>query len=864
MRRKGAILAGWLLLATLLATSGAVRAEVKVRAWVDREHVTVGQSVSLQVEARGAQNVGAPDLGTVTGLVVQYIGPSTQVSIVNGSMSASITHRFAVTPSAAGRFAIGPIRVTHEGTTYDAGTVRFEVRPVGGGGGGGPGAAPAPDAGAVQEQSPAGRQLRLTTTVPKAKVYVHERLPLTVQLWVGNVRISDLQYPTVAGDGFGIEPFPEPAQRNERTAEGVFQVLEFNTVLTPHRSGTLTIGPAQMQMSMMTGRGNDFFGAFFRSGRRPVDLRSELAALEVMPLPDAGRPAGFSGAVGRFDFQVHAAPLEVAEGDPVTLTMTVRGEGNLDGLDAPGLAGSDVLRVYPSQQTDAAADAAASTGGTVQKTFEQVVIPQRDGAFALPGVTFSYFDPAIGDYRSSTSPQVTLTVRPSANQPSAPHVVGAAPLAAPAEEKLGRDIVFIKAEPGRLHARGARLYRSAAFWALIPLPLLAWAAVIVWDRRRQRLHGDAGYARFTRAGRAARKTLADAETALRAGDQRAFYDQIATAVGDYLAAKLALPPGAVGADAVAAALGARRLDPAVIAEVRDLLTTCERVRYAPDLGAADGDSERTLARALAIVRTFERERRLAPPAAAVLALAALAALAAGVAGAAESEHPSAIFFRAGELYGAERYADAAAAYERVLAQGVESGNLYFNLGNAYFKQGDVGRAVLGYERARLLLPRDPDVAANLAYARTLSDEDAEVPLWARLLFPLAPRLTADELLTGAAIAYTTLMLLLIAARLTARGPRPLRAATIAAGVVLAVFVTSGAYRFATVELPARAVVVAPDRVAVRFEPATSGTEHFTAKPGRVLRVLDERDDWAQVARSDGKRGWVERSALAPL
>ena len=81
---------------------------------------------------------------------------------------------------------------------------------------------------------------------------------------------------------------------------------------------------------------------------------------------------------------------------------------------------------------------------------------------------------------------------------------------------------------------------------------------------------------------------------------------------------------------------------------------------------------------------------------------------------------------------------------------------------------------------------------------------------------------------------------------------------------LALVVPAAVYRLATVDVPAYAVVVAPAEVAVRFEPATTGTTHFQAKPGTVLRVVAEREGWAQVARRDGRRGWVETSAVARL
>src|SRR5581483_5421295 len=412
-----------------------------------------------------------------------------------------------------------------------------------------------------------GDQLRLVLSAPKTEVYLHERLPVELKLLVGNVRVSDLQYPTVTGDGFGIDKFPEPEQRREQTPEGVFQIVDFRTVLTPLRSGTLTVGPASMGMSLVVrSRSRDpFFGSLFGDTARPTQLQSAPLTLTVLPLPDANRPADFSGAVGRFEFDVKAAPLEVTAGDPVTLTSTIRGEGNLDGVAAPSAAAADGLRVYPTQP---------AAPGSGEHVFEQVVIPERPGTTTLPTLRFSYFDPGARAYRTIERAGIAVTVRPAAAARATPEIVGRAAPERP--EHLGRDIVGIKDEPGTFSAIGARRYRSAAFWAVQPIPLVLWAAVALWDRRRRRLTGDVRYARFTRAGRAARQRLGEARSLLRTGDRAAFYDALAGALGEYLAAKLDLPPGRVTADSVGERLRAAGVPVAMAADLETLFATCEQ------------------------------------------------------------------------------------------------------------------------------------------------------------------------------------------------------------------------------------------------------------------------------------------------
>jgi tetratricopeptide (TPR) repeat protein len=555
------------------------------------------------------------------------------------------------------------------------------------------------------------------------------------------------------------------------------------------------------------------------------------------------------GAVGRFEMEVKAAPLELGVGDPVTVTTTIRGTGDLASVPPPTIAGSDALRVYPVQQSGQPAAG--------ERVFEQVVIPRRAGTVTLPETRFSYFDPDARAYRTITPSPTALAVRESAGSQTASQVVGTAVPRTPAET-LGRDLVSIKDDPGTLRPIGARRHRSGLFWALQALPLAAWIVAVIYDRRRRRLTGDVRYARFTRAGRAARHAIAGARQQLSAGDHGAFYDALARAVTEYLAAKLDLPPGGVAADTVGDRLRRHGVAPRVARELEEFFATCERARFAPTADAS-GDMQRTLDRADAIVRALERERRLARSVAAACLIVAVAARAWAAA-----ESPNTIFFRANGLYAEERYGEAAARYEQILADGLASGNLYFNLGNAYFKAGDLGRAILNYERARRLMPADPDLIANLGYARSLTGTAEEPRVLVRLLFPLAERFSTDGLLLVACAVYVLLVLLLIAGRLVAAIARGARVAAVVTGLALAALLPSVAYRLVTFDLPTYAVVVTKADATVRFEPSAGGTVHFQAKPGSVVQVGGEREGWVHVVRTDGRRGWVERGALGIL
>src|SRR5262249_53248312 len=154
------------------------------------------ESADLAVSVDGTQNTPTPQIANAAGLSVSYVGPSSQMTFVNGRMSSSVTHHFSVVGTKVGRYAIGPITVDADGKRYDAGTVSLEVVAAGGGGAAAGGA---------------GDQVTLEMSLPRTEVYLRERLPLSVRLLVGAVRVTDPQFPQVPGDGFSVEKFPQPS-----------------------------------------------------------------------------------------------------------------------------------------------------------------------------------------------------------------------------------------------------------------------------------------------------------------------------------------------------------------------------------------------------------------------------------------------------------------------------------------------------------------------------------------------------------------------------------------------------------------------------------------------------------------------------
>ncbi len=219
---------------------------------------------------------------------------------------------------------------------------------------------------------------------------------------------------------------------------------------------------------------------------------------------------------------------------------------------------------------------------------------------------------------------------------------------------------------------------------------------------------------------------------------------------------------------------------------------------------------------------------------------------------------------ANRLYEAGRYSEAAAAYQVLADGGVEDGTLYYNLGNAYFKAGDLGRAILNYRRAQLLLPRDGDVASNLQVARAQTrdrlDADDGGALVALARRTLVESTTLDEAAAVAMGLWVLLCALVAVALLWPRARQALRYGIAVVAMMLATGVLSVGIRVLEARAGPPAVIVA-EEVAARSGPGTEYLTEFSLHVGAEVRVMEQHDDWLRISLPGDLQGWVPGGAV---
>lgn len=223
-----------------------------------------------------------------------------------------------------------------------------------------------------------------------------------------------------------------------------------------------------------------------------------------------------------------------------------------------------------------------------------------------------------------------------------------------------------------------------------------------------------------------------------------------------------------------------------------------------------------------------------------------------------------LFVQANLAYKEAKYDEAILGYEGILAKGVENGNVYYNLGNSYFKKGALGKALLNYERARFFMPNDSDLRANYEYVLSLSDLafDRSGGFWITRLI--------DKLFSGANCNFIAFMLsacyylLVLIVILWLLFPPRARLYKLLAAPIFVIFILAMIAFNRKLDYFNNSAVVISKEVEVKFGPLQDATNFFNLSEGSKVRTLEQTFDWVKIRRFDGKVGWVVKSKVERL
>ncbi|MFH1571005.1 MAG: BatD family protein [Gemmatimonadota bacterium] len=576
---------GLTILAAALTASSLWAQDIGFTATVDRTRAAMGQPIHLTLTISSSSNLShlpAPEIAL--GDFDAY-GPSvgTRMEIVNGRTTFARELTYELYARAPGRYTIGPARLSLDQQVYRTQPLAVEVTRAAARGQGGSRPGQVGGTEALEDN------LFLRATADRTRAYVGQQVTASFDLCY-RYQLRDVQFkeiPSFAGFwsrelfvAQRLEPRLEAIGGEQYNVAPLRQMALFPTSAGKQRVDPMAVTCSVSQAGRRRGSLFDALSLFddplFDRGQA-VLLRSQPLEVEVLPLPAAGRPPGFSGAVGQYQLSVEAHPLNVAVGDPVTLKVTVSGVGNLQALSAPAIAGVTGLKVYEPKVEESQVIQGGRLGGS--RTFEYILIPERGGQLQVPALRVAYFDPEALAYREAAALPVAIT-----STGSAPEEDGNAfSLTRQEIQALGSDIRHIKPDVEELRSGGS-LYASPTFWVLQVLVPVAFAGLVLYERHRRRLEGDVAYARRRRAPGEARQRLRRAREVLE-GSTAEFHAEVQRAVLGFVADTANAPAAGMTSQDCDQLLARGGAGQGLRRRVAALLEGCEYGRFAP--GAAD-------------------------------------------------------------------------------------------------------------------------------------------------------------------------------------------------------------------------------------------------------------------------------------
>ena len=825
-------------------------------------HVAVGEQFRLTYTVN-TQNVTDFRAGDIPDELEVLIGPNRSMQssyqMINGhtSSSSSITYTYIVSATKNGTYTIPPAHVTVDGKSIASNSLTVKVSGTVQG-----------NSGSARHQQNEEAEIRdagshisgsdLFIKVSANKKRVHEQEPILLTYKVYTlVGLTSLRGDMPDLKSFYTQEVDLPQQKSfsiETLNGRPYKTTVWSQyVMFPQTTGKLEIPSITFEgIVVQQNRNIDPFEAFFNGGSGYVEVKKKIQApgieIQVDPLPE--RPANFSGGVGKFTVSAQLDKTETKANDPISMRIIVSGSGNLKLLKQPVVNLPKDFDKYEPKITDKSK--LTSNGIEGSMVYDLLIVPRHQGKYEIPPVELTYFDTAENAYKTVKSEAFTLDVAKGSGAGAVNDFSGQD------LQELNKDIRFIKTGSTSQHSLDEFFFGSSAYLVSLGLMALVFISLFVIFRQRAVDHANVTKMRGKKANKVATKRLKKASKLMADNKPGEFYDEVLRALWGYVGDKLNIPVEQLSHDNISMRLAERYVDETVIGQFIGALDECEFERYAP--GDPKGNMNKVYEKAMTAIEKIEDAMKKRRPSAksAVLLLLLFLPLSGHAVTKAEAD----------SAYVRGQYQQAIKDYESLLKQGA-SADLYYNLGNAYYRSENITRAVLNYERALLLSPGDRDIRFNLQIARSKTI-DKIVPesemfffTWYRSLVNLmSVDAWAWTALVSLALVIVLLLIYLFSDRIWLR-----KIGFFGGFVLLVLFALSNVFAWQQKQdlLYRKGAIVVSPSVSVKSTPAKNGTDLFILHEGTKVSITDgSMKGWIGIRIADGKEGWIESDMIEEI
>lgn len=826
----------------------SAQAEFTCRAEVDRETTVVGGTISLSVQIEGSitgslEFILPPEIERL----VSGTSYSRSQTISGNRSSVAITKSYYLTPRETGELVIGPVVVQDQQGQCQTEQLKVKILAAGQtppthsiSRSPAPGETSNDDAQSNDDDLAAGGSpgddVFITLEVDKDEAWVGQQLILTFRYFRRTDPWSNPQFTAPRTAGFWREELGPQRDFRATVSGRAYNVTEIKYAIFPTHAGALTIEPAEISFS------DSGLNRFFSTRRRqgPRQLRTQSLTVAVKELP-AGKPDDFSGLVaGRLLLTAQTNRDTVPRGEPIDYQVRLVSDAFLKTFEDLSVQGMDGVRMHDAGEDFRTNIEQQRLMGQV--TVEKILVPEVEGPVDLPDVRLSWFDTNSEEYRVARAQVPTAMVLPSDNPYPEQEDSG---FLRSQISRLGQDLVFIHNVPDGLHTRSATLVRRPVWWLMLILPLVL---LVGWRFYLGRRLSDPVILRRRRA-------LSQAMQRLAAASKQEDMSLVARAITHYVADRVNRPSAAIDSAAVRA-YGRAVQNPAAAERLAEILESCDMARYggdgsfnySPELGKEVEDH----------LHSMERGAPKDGPRTALWAFLLFGLVFLSMPASAVSD-PARLMAEGNQAYTDGKVEMAREFYSQAVELGAEDADLYFNLGNAHARLGELGYAVANYLRAQRLAPRDQDIRDNLTWVRgniqDLELNESELPLFIAQLVAVVFSFTLNQWATFLVLMVWLLAFLLAWQRYRGHWSDVLRRWFLLAGGVTLIVAAIVLWRFQVEEVKQTAVVVASE-VAVRSGPDSSFPVQFQVHDGLTIQVQEERPGWVRINLGGESLGWM--------
>lgn len=702
-----------------------------------------------------------------------------------------------------------------------------------------------------------GRDLFIKVSANKKKVYEQEPILLTYKVYT-LVDLTQLEGKMPELTGFHTQEIPLPQQKSfhiERVNGKPYRTVTWSQyVMYPQMTGKMEIPSITFKgIVVQQNRSVDPFEAFFNGGSGYVEVKRNIVApsikIDVLPLPQ--KPANFSGGVGKFNISAQLNKNELKAGDPLSLRIVVGGIGNLKLIKQPVVNFPKDWDKYDPKVTDKTK--LTSNGLEGNMIYDILAVPRNQGHYTIPPVELTYYDTSLNQYKTIKTQSFEIEVAKGDGSRSS--VVDYS-------KDQPKDIKDIKKGDAELHSVDNFFFGSVGYLMSLLIPFVAFVALLVIFRKRAIDNADLVKMKGKKANKIATKRLRQANKLMLAGKSNEFYDEVLRALWGYVGDKLNMPAEKLSRENISEKLQSHNVDDNTISKFVSAIDDCEMMRFAP--GDPEGNMNKTFESAMTAIMEIEKvmnkksNKAKASGFSFVLMILMLMPLSAN----------AITKQNADDEYAKGNYQQAIKDYQEILKTGVSS-EIYYNLGNAYYRTDNITQALLAYERALQLSPGDNDIRFNLQYARskTIDKITPETEMFFVTWYHSLVNFTSVDRWANTAIVSIVMALLLILVFLFAPQMWARKLGFYGSAAFLLLFAFANLFAFQQkheLETKQGAIVIAPT-VNVKKTPAASGTDVFVIHEGTRVDITDRgMKQWRGIKLADGREGWLKTSQIEEI